>query len=254
MLGGNVSHKVGDDSLGSPRKPNMKNATKQQPMERTISDKAGESSRTGCLPLGSIHLPPGLLSDVMEILPYSPVILRHPRKALFPGNGDIFFSVSGGYRDRHKAEKIDWSAKGEVILGIGNQKITTTPFLSKAFSFNTKRGAHDKEMDPALYPPWITPWVTILQTYSTRRTDMDQIVYNPQKGRLETIDLTFTDKNTTWFGNAEKHRGLRLIADYEGCLVIAEDTHSYPVLIYDQSRSAIKHDSKKARALLDLYR
>lgn len=83
---------------------------------------------------------------------------------------------------------------------------------------------------------------------------MEQTVYNPQKGRLETIDLTFTDKNTTWFGNAEKHRGLRLIADYEGCLVIAEDTQSYPVLIYDQSRSAIKHDSKKARVLLDLYR
>jgi hypothetical protein len=108
MPGGNVSHKVGDDSLGSPRKPNMKNATKQQPMERTISDKAGESSRTGCLPLGSIHLPPGWLSDVMEILPYSPVILRHPRKALFPGNGNIFFSVSGGYRDRHKAERSFW--------------------------------------------------------------------------------------------------------------------------------------------------
>ena len=36
---------------------------------------------------------------------------------------------------------------------------------------------------------------------------MDQTVYNPHKGRLETIDLTFTDKNTTWFGDAEKHRG-----------------------------------------------
>ncbi len=83
---------------------------------------------------------------------------------------------------------------------------------------------------------------------------MDQTVYNPQKGRLETIDLTFTDKNTTWFGNAEKHHGVGLIADYEGCLVIAEDTHSYPVLIYDQSRSAIKHDSKKAHTLLDRYR
>jgi hypothetical protein len=83
---------------------------------------------------------------------------------------------------------------------------------------------------------------------------MEQTVYNPQKGRLETIDLTFTDKNTTWFGKAEKHCGLRLIADYEGCLVIAEETYSYPVLIYDQSRSVINHDIKKARDLLDLYR
>ena len=28
---------------------------------------------------------------------------------------------------------------------------------------------------------------------------MEQTVYNPQKGRLETIDINFTDENTTWF-------------------------------------------------------
>jgi len=28
---------------------------------------------------------------------------------------------------------------------------------------------------------------------------MEITVYNPQKGRLETIEIEFTDENTTWF-------------------------------------------------------
>jgi hypothetical protein len=28
---------------------------------------------------------------------------------------------------------------------------------------------------------------------------MEITIQNPQKGRLETIDIEFTDKNTTWF-------------------------------------------------------
>ena len=30
---------------------------------------------------------------------------------------------------------------------------------------------------------------------------MEVCVYNPQKGRLETIDAVFTQENTTWFDN-----------------------------------------------------
>lgn len=30
---------------------------------------------------------------------------------------------------------------------------------------------------------------------------MQLTVYNPQKGRLETIDAEFTKDNTTWFSN-----------------------------------------------------
>jgi len=32
-----------------------------------------------------------------------------------------------------------------------------------------------------------------------RKKNMEQTVYNPQKGRLETINIDFTDENTTWF-------------------------------------------------------
>ena len=78
---------------------------------------------------------------------------------------------------------------------------------------------------------------------------MEQTVYNPQKGRLETIDITFTDKNTTWFDEADDNTDVSLIADYEDSLVIADSNYSYPVLIHDVSRSDINHDKQKATEL-----
>jgi hypothetical protein len=35
------------------------------------------------------------------------------------------------------------------------------------------------------------------QQIKDRRRNMEQTVYNPQKGRLETINIYFTDENTT---------------------------------------------------------
>jgi hypothetical protein len=78
---------------------------------------------------------------------------------------------------------------------------------------------------------------------------MKQTVCNPQKGRLEIIDITFTDKNTTWFDEADDNTDVSLIADFEDSLVIANSNYSYPVLIHDVSRSDINHDRKKAKEL-----
>lgn len=78
---------------------------------------------------------------------------------------------------------------------------------------------------------------------------MKQTIYNPQKGRLETIDIIFTDKNTTWFDEADDKSDITLIADFEGGLLIADNNYSYPVLIYDVSRSAIQYDRQKAQEL-----
>ncbi len=78
---------------------------------------------------------------------------------------------------------------------------------------------------------------------------MEQTVYNPQKGRLETIVITFTDKNTTWFNEADDNADVSLIADFKEGLVIADSSYSYPVLIHDVSRSAINHDRQKAKEL-----
>jgi len=78
---------------------------------------------------------------------------------------------------------------------------------------------------------------------------MEQTVYNPQKGRLETIVITFTDKNTTWFDEADDNTDVSLIADFEDCLVVVDNSYSYPVLICDVSRSDINHDRQKAKDL-----
>jgi len=82
---------------------------------------------------------------------------------------------------------------------------------------------------------------------------MQKTVYNPQKGRLETIDIAFTDKNTTWFDTSEDNTDVSMIADFEGGLVIADSGYSYPVLIYDISRSDIDNDRKKALKLIQTY-
>ncbi len=86
---------------------------------------------------------------------------------------------------------------------------------------------------------------------------MEQTVYNLQKGRLETIDITFTDKNTTWFDEAEENKDVYMITDYKDCLVIADYDYvcgySYPVLVYDISRSDITHDRHKATYLKRMY-
>ena len=82
---------------------------------------------------------------------------------------------------------------------------------------------------------------------------MEHTVYNPQKGRLLTIDITFTDKNTTWLEEADDATEVSLIADFEGGLVIADSSYSYPVLIYDVSRSDVNHDKQKAEELREVH-
>ena len=76
---------------------------------------------------------------------------------------------------------------------------------------------------------------------------MQKTVYNPQKNRLESIDVTLTANNTTWFDAADA--GISLITDYEGGLLIADSGYSYPILIYNVRRSDIDHDREKAKEL-----
>ena len=82
---------------------------------------------------------------------------------------------------------------------------------------------------------------------------MQKTVYNPQKGRLETIDIAFTDENTRWFDDTGKSADVSKVTDFEGGLVISDSSCSYPVWIYDVSRSDINRDRKKALQLLQLY-
>ena len=82
---------------------------------------------------------------------------------------------------------------------------------------------------------------------------MEQTVYNPQKGRLETIDIDFTDENTTWFDDHEKIEEIYMLTDFKGGLIISGCNYDYPILVYDISRSEINNDINKALDLKKRY-
>jgi hypothetical protein len=82
---------------------------------------------------------------------------------------------------------------------------------------------------------------------------MEVTVYNPQKGRLETIDAEFTDENTTWFDACGDDESSYMITDFQGGILISECGYRYPVRIYDVSRDEIGHERRKAQAFKDLY-
>jgi len=82
---------------------------------------------------------------------------------------------------------------------------------------------------------------------------MQITIANPQKGRLETIDIEFTDENTTWFDDEENTDGIYKVTDFEGGLLISELSYSYPILIYDLSRKDIGYDKHKADELKRRY-
>ena len=82
---------------------------------------------------------------------------------------------------------------------------------------------------------------------------MEMTVYNPQKGRLETIGAVITDENTTWFDNSMDDKDIYMITDFEGGILTSEFGYGRPVWIYDVTRAEIGYDQKKARELKDLY-
>ena len=78
---------------------------------------------------------------------------------------------------------------------------------------------------------------------------MDVIVYNPQKGRLETIKDHYTEDTTTWFEGAGRPESVRMITDLDGNLLITRDGRGYPVIIYAVTRKSINYSRKKAGKL-----
>jgi len=79
---------------------------------------------------------------------------------------------------------------------------------------------------------------------------MEMTVYNPQKGRRETIDAVFTDENTTWFDNCTRQSDIYMITGFQGGLLIKEYGFSCPIWIYDVSRADIGYNQKNAKRLL----
>lgn len=79
---------------------------------------------------------------------------------------------------------------------------------------------------------------------------MGMTVYNPQKGRLETLDVEFTAENTTWFENSRNAPTVSAITDFNGGLLVKKADSSYPVWLYDLSRADIDYSHKKAKQLI----
>ena len=82
---------------------------------------------------------------------------------------------------------------------------------------------------------------------------MEVSVYNPQKGRLETINVEFTQENTTWFDNCMENEDIYMITDFNGGMLIRECNYTYPVWVYDVTRVEIDYDQKKAKEIRPQY-
>ena len=77
---------------------------------------------------------------------------------------------------------------------------------------------------------------------------MEMTVYNPQKGRYETLDIMINKTNTTWFDDGIDV--IYLMTDIEIGLLIQESGYSYPVLFYDLTRAKIDYNPQTAKTLL----
>ena len=78
---------------------------------------------------------------------------------------------------------------------------------------------------------------------------MQMTICNPQKSRLETIEVTINKTNTTWFDDDLKSEDIFMITDTDSGLLIKENNYNYPVLIYDVTRADIDNDPQKAKNL-----
>lgn len=84
--------------------------------------------------------------------------------------------------------------------------------------------------------------------------NMKLTVYNPQKGRLETLDVELTAENTTWFKGREKAGEVSTITDYNGGLLIKNDDYTYPIWVYDLSRAAIGYNREKTNQIVQEHK
>lgn len=82
---------------------------------------------------------------------------------------------------------------------------------------------------------------------------MELTAYNPQKGRLETLNVEFTAENTTWFENAKSARDIATITDFDGGLLIKKLDYSHPIWIYDISRENVGYSQSKTKVLMQEF-
>jgi hypothetical protein len=64
-------------------------------------------------------------------------------------------------------------------------------------------------------------------------------------------DMAVTKNNTTWF--AVKDKGIKMITDFEGGLLITEWGYTYPLLVYDITRADIGYNTRNAQKIMKMY-
>ncbi len=47
---------------------------------------------------------------------------------------------------------------------------------------------------------------------------MEELIYNPHKGRLEIINVEYDDENTTWFDDCSKSEDIYRLTDIQAGL------------------------------------
>lgn len=80
---------------------------------------------------------------------------------------------------------------------------------------------------------------------------MQVTIYNTNKHRLVTVEVEFTDKNTTWFDDSTDI--IYKITDMNGGLLIGKNDYSYPVWVDGVTREDIEHSGYEAKKLLAMY-
>lgn len=70
---------------------------------------------------------------------------------------------------------------------------------------------------------------------------------NPQKGRFKTIDVEFTEENTTWFDISTDGREIYMITDLKRRSFDQRKVIRIRFRIYDMSRADIGYNQKKQR-------
>ena len=80
---------------------------------------------------------------------------------------------------------------------------------------------------------------------------MEITVWNSAKSRLETIDIEFTDDDTTWFEESEEGKFVQTLTDIDDGLLIKEHGYNYPVVFNGKSRNDIGNNEKAALALIE---
>ena len=77
-------------------------------------------------------------------------------------------------------------------------------------------------------------------------------VYNPLKGRNETIRIEISEDCTTYFEEVEKNDDILSITDTDAGLLIQECGCTKPILIAVESRESINYSQKGAlKAIAD---